>query len=80
MAFGPWHEATTLQCDPATNAPIYEKLTTLYKNPSTRTQLHISIGHRFNEMRPSALENQLLRSEELEDWEEKKKILLPLAL
>jgi len=42
-------------------------------------QLHISIGYRFNETRPSALENQLLRSEELEGWEEKKTILLPLV-
>ena len=80
--FGPLHEGTShWQCDPATNAPIDEKLTTLYKSPSSHTQLQISVRYRFNEMIPSALENRLLLlpSDKGEDWEAKKEIVLPLA-
>jgi hypothetical protein len=76
--FTPFSDKEQQEYDPLTNAVIYQKLTTLYKNPLTYTQLHISVGYRFNEKIPSAIENQLLRSPEYEDWEQKKNVLLPL--
>jgi serine/threonine protein kinase len=71
----------TYNCDPVTNALIYEKLTTMYKNPSSHTQLQISVRYGFNETIPSALENRvlLLQSDIGEDWDEKKKMVLPLV-
>jgi serine/threonine protein kinase len=76
--FTPFGDLQHQEYDPLTKVVTYQKLTTLYKNPLSHTQLQISVGYRYNETFPSAIENQLLRSSEYEEWEQKKKALVPL--
>lgn len=60
------------------NVVVEEKLKTLYFDPSTQTHHRITVSYRFNETVPTAIENQLLRSEAYAEWVDKEKILIPM--
>jgi len=61
------------------DSPVKEKLKTEYTNPSTRSVHSITIRYKYNENVPTALENQLLRDSQYSSWEEKEKVLIPMA-
>lgn len=68
--------------DPVTKRRVYEKINGIYTCPSSHTQLHYTIGYKFNEIIPSAIENKFLASDEpnfAKEVEHKMKFLSPLA-
>lgn len=77
-----FEECISFRHDPVTKRRVYEKVTGLYLCPSSHTQLHYTIGYKFNEIVPSAIENRFLATDEtdlVETLDNKMKFLASLA-
>ena len=72
------YEGYSTDRDPITKEPVAEKVTTMYRNPQSYTQLQLSINYKYNPNHPGCLENELLRSPEYQGIEEKLARLVPV--
>jgi len=57
---------------------VKEKLKTIYVHPLTFVEHKITVSYNYNETLSTAIENHLLRSPEYTNWDDKKKVLIPM--